>query len=124
MLATECYLAKEIGREAMQTLTLSATRENEDIVICACGEIDFSTAYELTDIVERETDDSIFAVVIDLGQVTFIDSEAVKTLMRLRRNLIQQRSIPLYLRNCSKQVTRILSILAVDSIFINCTDFS
>lgn len=114
LLVNECYLASAMGMEAMQTLTLSATCEDGEIIVTVCGEMDFSTASALADTLEKCARDATTAVALDLRQVTFIDSEAIKTLLRLKRSFSTEYGIPLYICYCSRQVARTLEMLAIE----------
>ena len=102
--------------DAARGIALSAARECDEIVFRVRGQVDFATSGELAESVRSFATDSCAAYALDFELVTFIDSEAFKTLIALRRDLAD-RGKTLYISRCSSQVHRILSLLGIDRYF-------
>jgi anti-anti-sigma factor len=81
------------------------------------GEIDLATAdavvTEWLELVDRERPAT---VVVDLGEVTFVDSGGLSALIRLHKRVIAHGGRVL-LRSASWQLRRVLSITALDRSF-------
>ena len=86
-------------------------------VISVRGEVDLHTAPKVQYAIERavETED-VSAVVVDLGDVAFMDSTALSALMRSKDTLGQQ-GISLRLAAPSKAVERIFSVTGFQDYF-------
>jgi len=93
-------------------LEISSTRDGGEVVARVVGELDFATVPKLIDAIQDVRIDDIDASIIDFSSVSFIDSEAIKAIILLHRNLARI-GIPLRLRNCNKRITRIIDILGV-----------
>lgn len=100
-----------------QRISLSTAREGDQVVVRACGELDFIAAPELKGTVEAAIDDAAVGCVLDCEEVTFIDSESLKCFLALRRWMSEQGK-GFYLRNCSRQVARALAMIGLESMFI------
>ena len=86
-------------------------------VVHPVGELDLATAdsavspwFELID------DDLPTTIVVDLAEVTFIDSAGLSALIRLRKRVAPAGGAVL-LRNASRQIRQLLSITALDRAF-------
>ena len=98
--------------DAAGGMVLSVAREGDEMVIGARGQLDFATNTELARTVESVADDSCSICALDFELVTFIDSEALKTLLSLHR-AFAERGKTLYIRKCSAQVGRTISLLGI-----------
>ena len=107
--------------DATRGMTLSMARDGDQIVIRVRGQLDFATASELVAAVETAANSSYAACALDFELVTFIDSEALKSLLALR-DVFAERGKTLYMSTCSSQVNRTITILGIDRNF-NC-DFA
>lgn len=105
--------------DAVQGLTLSTAREDEKVVIYVCGELDFATAPRLQPVVDAALEDGAVECALDCQGVTFIDSEAFKSIIRLQKSAAQCGTI-LYLRNNSRQVSRTLALLGLENYLAPC----
>ena len=79
------------------------------------GEIDLHSAPKVQHAVERGAND-VEAVVIDMGDITFMDSTALSMLMRAKDDLAE-RSISLRLANPSEPVERLFGVTGFGEYF-------
>ncbi len=91
--------------------TLSVSRDGPNVVVHASGELDFAVTQDLLESVEAAAADSS-ACLLDCEEVTFVDSEVVKTIFELHRRFVTAGKL-FYLRNPSAQVVRILALLGL-----------
>ncbi len=104
--------------DATRGITLSMACEGDEIVIRTRGQLDFATAPKLAEAIETAANGSYAACALDLELVTFIDSEALKSLLALH-HMFGERGKTLYISRCSSQVNRTITILGIDRNF-NC----
>ena len=102
--------------DAVQGIALSVAREGDETVIYARGQLDFATKSELTKTIEAARHDATAVCALDFEMVTFIDSETLKSLLFLHRALAQSGKV-LYIRKCSAQVMRTITLLGLDQSF-------
>jgi anti-sigma B factor antagonist len=89
-------------------------------VICVRGEIDFATAPKLDEAVQQVLDEGATSLVLDFQDVTFLDSEGLKVLLRASRKL-KEREGNVRLTRCSRNVKRAFEVLGLESRFdIDC----
>ena len=100
--------------EAVQGVALSVAREGDETVVYARGQLDFATESHLAKAVRSAGRAATAACALDFEKVTFIDSEALKSLLSLRHTLARSGKL-LYIRKCSAQVMRTISLLGLDS---------
>jgi len=94
-----------------------ASTDGDACVVAVSGELDAHTAPELTAAAASGLDaPQIKHVVVDLSEVTFIDSTGIAALVRLRKRS-QDADKALRLRNPGPRVVRVLQITALDSVF-------
>ncbi len=91
-------------------LALSIERSGGRLNVYASGELDMASAPKLVQAVEEEFENRMFECILDFRGVTFMDSEAIKDVIALRRKLLE-RGIRLAIVNTRGPVTRILSIV-------------
>ena len=70
--------------DATYELAVWASRDGDQIIISAKGELDFCSAPKLVEEVESAADEDISVCALDLSQVTFIDSEHFTALVSTR----------------------------------------
>jgi anti-anti-sigma factor len=92
---------------------ISTERTGSQVVIRLKGDLDFTVTEQFEAAVESAVDDTTPVFLVDCEEVTFIDSESLKAILRIQRKL-NQSSQDLRLRNCSKPVLRIVSILGLE----------
>lgn len=82
--------------------------------VTVCGEVDFATAgiltQQLSEIAAREPD----RLVIDLGEVEFLDAAGVHAITRTRHALPEH--CPLVLQSPAPQVRKVLEMTGLDSL--------
>ncbi len=94
-------------------LRVSVAHVNEETVVTVRGELDMSTADQLSDTVNAELQKGTAGrVVIDLAGLTFCDSLGLGTLVVLSRTARVQQTF-LVLRNPSPFFTRMLDVTGV-----------
>lgn len=101
--------------DAAGRLTLVAERVGKRLVIRVVGDLDYAGAPKLAEAVEGAVADGADLCVLDLSGVEYIDGEALRTLVLLRREL-QQTDKTLEALNCSEQVARILELVDFDGL--------
>jgi anti-sigma B factor antagonist len=93
------------------------TTEGDACVVAVTGELDAQTAPELTTTASAGLDaPETHQLVLDLSEVTFIDSTGIAALVRLRRRTLDAGK-RLLLRNPGVRVVKVLEITALNSIF-------
>ncbi|MCE5315639.1 MAG: STAS domain-containing protein [Armatimonadota bacterium] len=106
--------------EAVRGLTLWNAHEDGHVVIYARGEMDFATTSFLIQTIRDLMSESVQTCLIHCQEVTFIDSETLKHVLTIRRDLAR-RGKTLGLCRCSSQVQRILDILGLsEHLVVNC----
>lgn len=84
-------------------------------VVTVRGEVDLHTAPKVEYAIERGSD-GVGAVVVDMGEVAFMDSTALSTLMRAKEAL-EKKGASLRLTAPSKAVERIFSVTGFGDYF-------
>ncbi len=86
-------------------------------VVTVRGEIDLHTAPRFQGAIERAAEnENVGAVVVDMGEVAFMDSTALSSLMR-SKDVLDRRGISLRLAAPSKAVERIFSVTGFQDYF-------
>ena len=98
--------------------TLAINFDNEQMIwtVKVSGEIDIFNSYdfkgEISALIDREAAD----VVLDCGDLSYIDSTALGALMTLKK-AAEQRERNLTLTNVNPNIQRLLAITNLDKIF-------
>lgn len=79
------------------------------------GELDVSTVHELRAAIRAGMDQSVHHVIIDMTEVSFVDSAGVATLIGLA-NRLKARSLPPPMVIAGPDVRRIVSLIGVDKL--------
>lgn len=95
-------------------LSISVRRTADETVLTLTGEIDMGTAGRLTDAVNKALIDRPARIVLDLGGVTFCDSQGLGTLIVLSRKASHAQSL-LLLTNVNDFLLRVLDITGLRS---------
>ncbi len=90
-------------------------RRNGDLVVRLAGELDLYNAAEVGAALEQAAQDAPERLVVDLGEVTFVDSTTLATLFETKRGL--QEGILLLLAAPSDDVRRALDVSGLGSQF-------
>lgn len=84
-------------------------------VVAVWGEVDLHTAPKLQYAIERGSE-GVRAVVLDMGDIVFMDSTALSTLMRAKESL-DKKGTSLRLTAPSKAVERIFAVTGFEDYF-------
>lgn len=93
-----------------EELAMSIERSCGYLTVYVRGELDIASAPRLIQAVTDEIRNRVSECVLDFRGVTFIDSEAIKSLVILRRRLLDIGT-KLAIVNTREPVTRILSLV-------------
>lgn len=89
--------------------TIAVNRMPTEAVVAVTGEIDVSTVSQMSGAVERLLVDAPPRIVLDLGGVTFCDSQGLGTLVALSNKARMVQSV-LVLTNVGEFMLRVLDI--------------
>ncbi|MBY8871970.1 STAS domain-containing protein [Micromonospora sp. PLK6-60] len=95
-------------------LSITVHRTGDEVVLRLVGEIDMLTAAQLSTVVNEALADPPPRVVLDLGGVTFCDSQGLGTLVVLSRKASHAQSL-LVLSNVGDFLLRVLDITGLRS---------
>jgi len=104
--------------DAARETRLSVMREGDLVVIHAGGELDFAAVEKLREALAHAAKCESEAILIDCRNVTFIDTETIKTMLGAQIDLADAGKT-LRLRNCSPNIHRILTILGLADRFLD-----
>ena len=104
--------ADTVSRVRFVRMTLEVHAEATRSVVAMRGEADISTRRDLCDVLCRVTDDGTGDVVIDLAEVTFIDTAIVRALVTAQQLLHRQGRV-LTLRSPSRLAMRVLKVFGL-----------
>jgi anti-anti-sigma factor len=97
-------------------LDISVHHEPEETVVALAGELDIGTVSRLRTAVDEALSDSPSRLVLDMGSVTFCDSQGLGTLVVLNREVTRARS-SLVLTNVSDFLDRLLKVTGLHQAF-------
>lgn len=99
-----------------RNLAIDIKREDRRVVVVPQGEIDFGNVASLRSVLLRLSSDESTEVLVDLGDVTFIDSTALSVLVQARQRMdaLDKR---LSLTGAQARVARVLQITGMESLF-------
>ena len=102
----------------METLRIETSlRHHDDIpVLDVVGEIDIYTTPQFKDAVSAAIDENKPAIVINMTQVTYMDSSGFGTLLSATKRL-RPLDGALYLSGCNEAIQRMLQITRLNTIF-------
>ncbi|MEN6521981.1 MAG: STAS domain-containing protein [Armatimonadota bacterium] len=76
------------------------------------GELDFGTAGVLQDALTQVLEEDVAHLILNMEDVTFLDSEGVKILLQAHRK-VSDRGGVMSIRNCSQFVQNVFEILGL-----------
>jgi anti-anti-sigma factor len=106
--------ASEVSEAGGSKSALAVTFPDGDRLAVLCGELDVATVPTLEAAFELVSPGA--AMVLDLSQVTFLDSSGLTGLVRLYHRLGGDRD-SVVLRNPTPNVQQVLAITALDTVF-------
>ncbi|MFC4148973.1 STAS domain-containing protein [Micromonospora mangrovi] len=95
-------------------LSITLHRTGDEVVLRLAGEIDMLTAAQLSTVVNEALADPPPRIVLDMGGVTFCDSQGLGTLVVLSRKASHAQSL-LVLSNVGDFLLRVLDITGLRS---------
>jgi anti-sigma B factor antagonist len=98
--------------EAQEPLTIALQQENERVVVVMAGELDMANAPLLQGTIESDQLAAAKTVVLDLQQLTFLDSTGLRVILAARE-LCWRRGQEFAVTPGSQQVQRLLSVTGV-----------
>jgi len=90
-------------------LPIAVSIEGEHLVISLAGEVDLSNAGVLTTAISAATSESDAAVLIDIAEVSFVDSAFLRTVV-LCQQALARHGISVKVRNPNEQARRVFEI--------------
>ena len=99
-------------------MDVTAQDDGAYALVTATGELDVETAYDVYLAAIGQAQAGFTAVVLDLSEVTFIDSVGLGMLVRTRDDLTRDNGSRLRLRNPSDRVRRMLELTALLDQFV------
>jgi anti-anti-sigma factor len=90
-----------------------ADNEFDSIVVSIVGELDMARESELLNLVMTLDPPPATTVVVDLREVTFVDSKGIDSILKTKAYLAG-RGCEMVLRQPQRQVLRLLEMLALD----------
>lgn len=106
--------------DAANGFHISTARTGDDVVIRVSGDLDFTATGMFEEAIEAAVDASTPSLLVDCEEVTFIDSETLKLLLRIQAKLSESSQL-LRLQNCSKPVQRIIRLLGLEDVLCQST---
>jgi len=95
-------------------LSITVQRTNDEAVVNLVGEIDVLTAAQLSSTVNDLLNEAPARIVLDMGGITFCDSQGLGTLVVLTRKASHARSV-LLLANVGDFLLRVLAVTGLRS---------
>jgi len=90
---------------------------DEPVRVRVAGDVDMATASELRNALDEVERSDATAIVIDLGDVTFIDSSGLHVLLMTARRC-ERRQLPLTAVRLPYHVRRLFSLVALDQTLV------
>jgi anti-anti-sigma factor len=91
-------------------------RTGEVRAVAVRGEVDLATATDLESVVRAALEEAPDGVVLDLAQLTFIDSSGLRALVALAKDA-ESRGTTLSLRNLPRHAQRVLELTGLGDWF-------
>ena len=102
--------------EAPTTLELTVSESDRETVVRAAGELDVNTAPELREQMARLVSEGTRQIVVDLTDVSFVDSTALSVLVSALKRL-RQADGDLQLGSPNASVRRVFEITGLTRLF-------
>lgn len=100
----------------MPHFEVNVNKEGTHPVLYLRGEVDFATAPVLQDALNETISEGADKITLDFQEVTFLDSEGLKVLLDVYRQL-NKTGGTIALHGCSKYIAKIFEILGIRGIF-------
>ena len=96
-------------------MDIEITGDRDTVVVRPKGFIDEYTAPSLRRALDKAADSYPLTVVIDFGEVDFMDSTGIGTILA-RYKVMRDRNIELYVKNVNRQVDKLFRLTGIYSI--------
>jgi anti-sigma B factor antagonist len=97
----------------MTDLDITAHTTDGVLRLAVCGEVDMANSDDLAAVThEAATGGALRAIVVDLGRVSFMDSNGIRVLV-LEQGYARERGIAFRITNPSHRVRRVLEVTGV-----------
>lgn len=96
--------------EAGPDFSVTRTRVGDAIVVAPVGEIDLATVDRVNDAVDQASDEARGEVILDLRQVSFLDSTAIRLVVQLARDLESRFAVV----RGTGEVARVFDLVGLD----------
>jgi anti-sigma B factor antagonist len=108
----------DLGSEVAEapTLELTVSENDGETILRAAGELDVNTAPELREQLARLANDGVRQIVVDLADVSFVDSTALSVLVSALKRL-RQADGDLTLASPTPSVRRVFEITGLTRLF-------
>ena len=93
----------------MPTFDLRVVRDERSVHIVPCGELDIATTPELEQVLREATADGVTEIVLDLRELTFMDSTGLRALAQANWRA-EECGVTLAIIRGSPQIERVLEI--------------
>jgi anti-sigma B factor antagonist len=107
-------------RDAVLAQTLIKTRLEPDLTIIAVtGELDLASANQLDSSIREAEQNTTGWIVVDLGDLRFLDSTGLNVLLQTRRRANENGNRISFIHSRHEQVTRLLSITETNGLLFS-----
>jgi anti-anti-sigma factor len=102
----------------MSGASCASDMDGDDLVVTIIGELDITTADEVLTVAKRAVKAAVGAkrLVVDVAGTTFADSMGLAALLQMRY-AANNHGLPMRLRNLTQQLTRVLEVSGLASVF-------
>lgn len=91
---------------------VSVDLKNDHPVVRIRGELDFGTAPVLNNMLDQVIEDDVKCLTLDMTEVTFLDSEGVKILLKAFKQISEQNG-RMSVRGCNPFIMNVFEILGL-----------
>jgi anti-anti-sigma factor len=96
---------------------IDARREGESVTVAVAGEVDVSTAGELDAAIREAEETEISRIVVDLSDLSFIDSTALEVLLRASMRHRQNGDRLSFVPSKHESVTTLIALTCTAEMF-------
>jgi anti-anti-sigma factor len=110
-------MARDADRPPIPRFSVEVEPRDAAVDVRLAGDLDMAATFRLEPEIERAVDkDGVRRLVLDLGEVAFIDSAGLGALLSIRERT-RSRGIEMRLTNVSPPARRLLELSGTDSAF-------
>lgn len=97
-------------------MEIEVTKDQNRAILKLNGNLDIHTSMDLKSVLEKNVDDSIKVVIIDMDKLNFIDSSGIGTLIK-SLNFVQGKGGQLYVVNMKPVIEKVFKVSGLTSYF-------